>query len=136
MLPICLQISPSPSLLLTLILVSHLLTATRPQVRDGIARIFFRELIVPSLPCITCSLGLKVECDPLVRLRIVWKLLVDHAMELLELQPLEMVVRFKLMTQARAPVVIGSKVAFASMLSVFQIWNGRRLVVLGRAMWY
>ena len=104
--------------------------------RDGIARVLLRELIVPNLPCVPCILGLKVNCYPLVRLWIVWKLLVKRAAEVLELQPLGMVVRFKLMAQTRAPVVVGLEVTFTSVLSFFQIWGGRRLFGLGSAMWY
>jgi len=66
----------------------------------------------------------------------VWKLLVNRAAEPLELYPFQIVVRFKLMAQTCAPVVVGSKVGFPSVLSFFQIWDGRRLVGLGSAMWY
>jgi len=103
---------------------------------DGIARVLLRELIVPNLPCVPCSLGLGIDCYPLVRLWIVWKLLVDRAAEVLKLRPLEIVVRFKLMAHARAPVVVGLKFTFTSVLTFFQIWGRRTLFGLGSTMWY
>jgi hypothetical protein len=124
-----------PSLFLTLILFPHLLAATRPQVSDGISWIFLCEILIPDLPGIPCVFGLDFNCISLNELGITRKLLIKRGTECLELNPLQMVVRFDLVANARAPAVVDQEVTLTSVLAVFQVWDGRRFGRLGSVTW-
>lgn len=112
--------SISPLVLLTLILISGHLAPTRPKVRYRIPRILLREITIPSMPLVPCLLHLS--CN---RGWVLWKLLVDCAVEVLVFVPLELVFWFNLMAYTCAAVGVVLEIAVTTMQSFLQVWNGR-----------